>query len=254
MSGSGTGTPATSASGLTVSDVVEAAMRKLAITASGETPTDAELADGLTALQSMLRSWAAEKIIVFASTKESFTLTSGTYLYTWGDGGTINTVRPHQVLGAYILDSGGVTHLVDIISEDKYRRITVKATIGRPYVLFFHPTYPTVNLYLYPVPNTAEVMYLDSIKPFTETSSFDGLTSVLALPVNYEEPIIYNLAIRLAPEFGKKLTAEVVGIAANSHNRLVTLNAANQVAPVSVSIPAGSSHGARYSINSDSYH
>lgn len=227
-------------------------MRKLGALASGETPTSEEYADGLEALQVMLRSWAAEKIIVHASTKESFTLTSGTYLYTWGTGGTFSSVRPNQLTGAYILDSGGTSYPVELISEGRYRQITVKATSGRSYVLFFQPTFPLANVYLFPVPDAAESLYIDSVKPFTETSSFAAVTDTLVLPVNYEESVIYNLAVRLGPEFGKAVPVEVAAIAVSSFNRLITLNSSNQVEPVDITVPAGRT-GGYYNIESDSY-
>jgi hypothetical protein len=237
-----------------VEDWLKASLRKINVYASGETPTPENLADALSAGQTMLRSWAAERINVFASTKETVTLTPGTFLYTWGTGGSINSDRPHQVLGASITDSGGVTHGVDLISEGRYRSITVKATISRPYALFFHPAFPLANVYLYPVPDTAETLSLDSLKPFTETSSFTDLTDVLSFPAQYEEALIYNLAIRLAPEFGKVISAEIAAIASSSYNRIVTLNSANQVEPAVIVLPASTPYGARYSINSDSYH
>jgi hypothetical protein len=238
---------------MTVQQLITAALRKISVVASGEDPTANELADGLSALQSMLRSWAAEKINIFASVKESFTLTVGTYLYTWGTAGSINTARPNSVLGVYILDSAGVSHNVDIISENKYRLISIKATTGRPYALFAHMTYPLVNIYLYPVPDTAEVMYLDSMKPFTEASSFSAQTDTISFPPEYEEVLIYNLAIRSAPEFGKTIPVEVAAVASRSYERLTRLNLANTIEPVIISLPVGRSQGSHYSINSDTY-
>ena len=77
-----------------VSEVLNSAARKLGLIASNETLTTYEYANALTILQSMLQSWAAERINVTASTKETFTLTSGTGSYTWGSGGDITTASP----------------------------------------------------------------------------------------------------------------------------------------------------------------
>ena len=236
-----------------VSDLIKASARKLGMIASGEDLTTDEYADGLSALQSMLRSFPVEQMNMFASTKESFTLTAGQYVYTWGTGGDINSTRPAFLLGAYVLDSSGVSHPVDLISEGKYRSIAVKSTVTRPYAIFFHPLFPLANLYTYPVPDTAESMYIDSVKPFTETSSFSAISDTFNFPGNYEELVIYNLAIRLASEFGKAIPIEVAAIAANSYNKLIMLNSANQVEAVNLIVPASSSYGARYSINSDTY-
>lgn len=237
-----------------VQEAIMSAMRKLTVYASGETPTPSELADGLSALQSMLRTWAARRILVSSSTKESFTLIPGQYLYTWGVSGDIITGRPSQLLGASIVDSEGVTHIVDIISEGKYRGISVKGTVGRPYALFFQPSFPLASIYIYPVPSDAESILFDSLKPFTETSSFTDLADVLSFPPHYEEAIIYNLAIRLADEFGKKVSISVAAIASATIESIIAGNSVNQAEEVAIIMPAGSASGARYSINSDSYH
>jgi hypothetical protein len=237
-----------------VQDIVKASMRKLSLYASGETPSVNELNDGLSALQSMLRAWESRRLLVFASTKENVTLVPGQYLYAWGTDGDINTTRPSQLLGCYITDSEGVTHTIDIISEDKYRSISVKGTVSRPYALYFQPTYPLANVYLYPVPSDVETMVIDSLKPFTETSSFSGLTDTLAFPPNYEEAITYNLAVRLADEYGKAVTASIAAIATATLDSIIAVNSSNQVTEAMIITPASSPQGTRYSINSDTYH
>jgi hypothetical protein len=237
-----------------VSDLITTSMRKLGLVAANNPVSPYELQNGLSALQSMLRSWAGEMMNVFATTKENFNFTANKYIYTWGTGGDFNSERPNAVLGAYVLEAGSISHPVDIISEGTYRGITVKNISSRPYALFFHPKYPLADVYLYPVPDASEVLYIDSLKPFTETSSFDDLQSTLSFPKNYEELIIYNLAVRLAPEFGKSVSVEVAAIAQASYDRMIILNAANQVEPILIHIPACAPYGARYSINSDTYH
>jgi hypothetical protein len=240
-----------------VSALLSSSLRKIGALSSGETIETARQAEALSALQSMLRSWGALSVNVFASIKENITLIPTKSLYTWGTGGDINTARPNQVLGAYVLEGSGatgVTHPVDIISEGKYRTISVKGTTSRPFALFFHPSFPLAEVYLYPVPDLAEGLYLDSFKPFVETGSFGLTTDTLVFPAYYEEPLIYNLAIRLAPEYGKTASAEVVAIAKSSYTDMTILNSANQVEELYILTPASSPYGARYSINSDSYH
>jgi hypothetical protein len=241
---------------MTVQDIIKASLRKLAVIASGESPEPEELTDSMSALQTMLRAWAGKSITVFASTHDNFVLQAGVSLYVWGvgSGGVFNSIRPNQLLGASILDSSGVTYPVDLISEARYRSIAVKLTTSRPYSLYFQPLFPSAFVYLYPVPDTAYHLLIDSFKPFTETSSFDTLESELMFPVNYEEAIIYNLAVRLAPDFEKPLSPEIAAIAESSYNGIVSLNAANRVESADIVVPAGNTPSGRYSINSDSYH
>jgi len=234
-----------------VSDLIKASMEQIGVLSTGETPTTEVYTIMLQAFQVMLRSWAQKRILVFASIKESFTLVATQSLYTWGTGGNITTTRPHQVLGAFVRDSTNTDHSVDIISEGEYRNISSKATTGRPEYLFYHPLYPQGAVYVYPTPQDIEAMHLESLKPFTETSSFTAVTDTLAFPPNYEEPLIYNLAIRIAPKYGVRVSAETAKVASESFDALVVLNASNQVEPISISLPISGRGG--YDIYSDSY-
>jgi len=233
-----------------VSTLINASLRKIGGLSSGETPETARQTEALEALQSMLRSWSSLKIRVFASVKESFILVPGTASYSWGIGGIISTARPNTLIGGFVRDSGDTDHPIIILSEGVYRILSLKVLVGRPTAVFYHPLYPEGYLYVYPVPEEAEVMWIDSLKPFTEASSFATVNDTLAFPPNYEEAIIYNLAIRLAPEYGKNVSAEVIVIADKSLRDLITLNAANQVEPVFIVVP-GDSVWNRYSIQTD---
>lgn len=229
-----------------VSELIQASLRKIGALSTGEIPSS--YTDTLQALQVMLRSWAQKQLLVYSSVRESFTLVSGQSLYTWGTGGNIATVRPHQVLASFIRDLNGLDSPVGIISEGTYNNLSLKANSGRPFYLFYRPGYSLGNLYLYPTPQITETLWLVSLKPFTETSSFAAATDTLSFPPNYEEALIYNLAIRLAPEFGIKVSSEVAAISSDSYLALVGLNASNQVEPVRISLPVGR-HGRGYNIN-----
>lgn len=238
---------------MTAQEIIQAAMRKLGVYASGETPTTNELADGLSALQSMLRAWSGRRLVVFSSVKDTLTLVAGTASYTWGSGGTLATSRPHNVLGAYITDSDNVSFKIDIITEGQYRIISNKTLSGRPDKMFMHMLYPLAYIYLYAVPDIAYTLNIDSMKPFTETSSFSALSDTLQFPSNYEEPMIYNLAIRLGSEFGKAVSAEVVALASTGFKELMSINSNQLYEPVDIagSIPVSGRSG--YNINTDGY-
>lgn len=220
-----------------VSEIIYSALRKIGAVASGETATTSELSDSLEAFQVMLRSWAADSLVVFSSVHETHTLVSGTGSYTMGSSGDIDTIRPNTVTGMSIVDSLDITHEVFIISEAEYRKIGLKTSSERPSFVYVQYEYPLVTLNLYPVPNKAETLNIESLKPFTETSSFAATSDTLQMPVYYDEPAIFNLAVRLAPEFGKTISAEVGGIASASYKRLTTRNIGNHIEPVHISLP-----------------
>ena len=231
-----------------VSEVLNSAARKIGIIASGETLTSNEYADSLSILQNMLRSWSAEQININVSVSETFELTAGTALYTWGiTTGDISTARPHKLILASILN-GETTSSLNIISESEYENITTKTVSGTPTSVFVQYTYPLVNIYLYPVPVSAVTLNLSSIKPFDETASFTAITDTLALPVYYLEPIICNLAVRMASDYGISSSPELIMVAKDSYNKLITLNASNFITPVKLNLPTGIMSSA-YSIN-----
>ena len=236
-----------------VSNLIQSALRKVGVLEIGATTSPEKLADALTALQSMLKSWGAISTNVYATISESMTLVPSTSLYTWGTGGDITTSRPSQVIGAYILDSSGTTHSVDIIKAEAYRNISVKSTTSRPHSLYYHSAYPLGEVNLYPVPSSAEDLYLESYKPFTETGSFGLVTDTLVFPGYYEEAIIYNLAVRLASEYGRIVTPEIAVVAKDSKYIITQLHTTTMVEPVYIHVPASGGYGSRYSINTNDY-
>jgi hypothetical protein len=234
---------------MTVEDTIKASLRKLGIYAAGEVPTPAELADGLSSLQNMLRMWSSKKINLNATVSETKVLTAGQALYTWGiSAGNIATVRPYEIVNAFVRDSSNTDSNIVSVTKGQYNDQATKYIQGKPGFLYYNPLFPLGYLYLYPVPDVAYTLYIDTIKPLTETGSFDVLASTIQLPPDYEEAIIYNLAIRVAPEYGKSVPAEVAVIAETSYNTMINLNANNQVETVSANLPYNNVN-CRYDIN-----
>ncbi|QGH73447.1 MAG: tail adaptor [Podoviridae sp. cty5g4] len=232
-----------------VSDLIRASLRKIGAISLGETVSVDKNTEALQALQAMLRAWSQKRILVYATTKESFTLIPNQNSYTWGLGADINTTRPHKVLAAFIRDANGLDCSVSIISDGTYMDIASKSATSRPHYLNYNPTYPYSTIYLYPSPAIAEVLWLTSLKPFTETSSFADIGDTISFPPNYEEAIIYNLAMRLCSESQISPPAEVREIAGTSYGELIILNASLAVEPATVLLPAGGKHSRVYNIN-----
>lgn len=218
---------------MTAQELIKAALRAIGAIASGETPSSEELQDSLEALNLMLDSWSAERLIVYENTTEGFSLVSGQASYTIGSGGDFDTTRPTRILGAYIRDSSDIDHPVDVFSAKEYREISSKTTQSRPTELYYKPSYPKGTIYLYPVPETVETLYLESLKPLTE---FSSLTTDVNLPGPYKRALKWNLAVELAPEFEATVSDVVAVRAQESKGVIKRLNAANQVEPVVLEI------------------
>lgn len=218
----------------TVRDLIKGAMRPIGIFAAGELPSPAELMDALESLNMMLAGYSAQHILIYAITKESFDLVPGQPAYTIGTGGNFDTVRPKRIEGAFIRDLGGFDYPVHVRGMEEYRLIGLKSTPGRPGRLFYNPTSPLGTIYTYPVATVAEALHIECYKPLTGILTLDD---ELTLPLEYEEFVKYNLCVRIAPEYGKGVSAEVAALAEDARYTIVSLNAENNQEPVETDFP-----------------
>lgn len=191
----------------TANTLIKAALRSIGAIATGETPTADELADGLEALKFMLRHWSDNNVRLWFISQDTVTLNSSEY-YTIGSGGTVNTVRPETIKGGFIRDSSGVDSPLHIADEARYRGLILKSLSGTAEFVWYNPEYPLGKLYFWP--RGSGTAYIDSLKGLTEPSL---ITSTIAFPPGYDEGIKYNLALRLALEYGKEPSMLVIALA-----------------------------------------
>lgn len=223
----------------TAGDIIKRAMRLVGVLAAGETPEASEQADALSALNSMLDAWRTESLSAYALRTEVLTVT-GAASYTIGPGGDLNTVRPVKIDGAF-QRIGGIDYPLQIAPKASYDRIADKGTSADVSDwLYYEPAYPLGVVYLYPVP-TAGAVHLTTWAPFAAFAASDPL----ALPPGYEEAITYQLAARLAAEYGRGVPPEVSAMAKAAKD---DIKRANFRVPV---MDAGMLTGRRYDIKAD---
>ena len=226
----------------TAQTLIKGALRAINAIATGETPTAAELADGLEALQFMLRSWSAENIMVYAISQDTLTLTGATS-YTIGSGGDCNTTWPSEIKGAVV----DTDYDLEIIGEARYRSLSRNSLSTPPAYLYYNPAYPLGVLYPWPVGGSS--MVIDSLKALTDPTS---LTSSVAFPTSYDAAIKWNLAVELAPEFGKEPSQTVLRRAHKSKKAIESKNAAMQLNEANLDLKYISRVGSgNYSIEGD---
>ena len=176
-----------------VSDIVYAGLRKIGIR---DTSNTTRMSEALTCFNNMLSSWDKDLIV---PTTESFTLTVGDADYTIGSGGDFDTVRPIKLLSAFIRDADNYDYPVDTyLSRDDYNKFAQKNIDGRPSCLLYVLEYPLGRIIFDSEPESAETFYLTSHKPF---SPYTALSDTILQPVEYENAMIYNFAIEIAPEY-----------------------------------------------------
>lgn len=153
--------------------------------------------------------------------------TAAAEVITYTIPGNFNIARPLRITNAFtrITSTGtnGLDYPIEIVGRDKYTAIGLKGINGPwPILCYYDPTFPLGNLYFYPNPSSAGVLHL-----WTDTilSDFAQLTTPINLPQGYARAIKKNLALELAPEYGKTAGALLVKQAAESKAMIKALNA-----------------------------
>lgn len=221
--------------------IVNRALRLIGQIGSGASPTTDESTDALTACNGMLDAWRTEGLMCYALREESLTLASGQVSRTIGPSGNLDTVRPLDIEAAWIVDSSNVSHGVRMLTDAQYAAIPDKTTSGDwPTKANYKASMPTGTIVLWPVPNSTRTMKLLTKVPFSALA----LVDTLAVPPGYEEAIVYNLAVRIAPEYERGVSQEVATIARMTKGSLKRANikpsrARSEVASLVGGRPAG---------------
>lgn len=206
---------------MTGRDLVSASLRLIGVLAPGETLPAAEAADALATVNRMIDSWSNESLLIHAKVREVFSLVGGTQSYTIGTGGTFNTDRPLRVDAASI-KVGSTEYPLNQLGIAEWAAISDKtSTSDIPTDMYLSGSYPLETISLYPTPSAANSIVLYSWKPLDQISTLD---TDVSLPPGYEEALIYNAAIRLSPEYGRTVTAEVAMLAAEAKASIKRMN------------------------------
>lgn len=166
----------------------------------GMTMHATEVNDDLVALNLLLASW---DIQLYAHTQETKAMVVGDADYTWGTGGNINTARPIDLLDLTFIRIGTIDYPVSKITEVEYKQIPDKSSSGRPEKIWFDPQFPLAVIYLSPVPDSTDTLYLTSLKGISEITD---VTATVSIPQETAAAIKWNLAIELAPNYGVQVT------------------------------------------------
>lgn len=212
----------------TAQTIIDRSIRLIGALESGESATAQETADCLVALNALIDSWRNDALIVHAITSVSKTLTPADGSYTIGTGGDINTTWPVKIDGATVTDSAS-DYPLDVVPENRWRLIQDKSQTGFPRVLYYDPQYPLGVVNLWPVPSSA---YTLKLSVWTPIGTLASAATAIALPPGYERALTTALAIEIAPEFQKQVSAELAKAAQNS----LALIKRNNVRPILMDI------------------
>lgn len=189
---------------------VTASLKKIGVLAAGEAPESSEAVDALAEGNRMLSSWSNEGLLIFAINQETpVTLVAGDATYTLGAAGDIVN-RPQEIVGAFIRD-GSTDYPLDLLTHDEFIAIRDKSVQSDyPNSLYDDGGYPQRTVTLYPVPSAAKSLVLFTHRALT---AITDLSTSVSMPPGYDDALVYNLAVRLAPEYGKAVSDVVAATA-----------------------------------------
>lgn len=179
--------------------VINRAFRLLGVVAQGQTPDSTDTADALTALNSMLDGWRNDKLMVDSFVNITVPLVTSQASYTIGaSGADVTATSPVRIESAYVRKST-VDYDVKQIDDRTYQGIAQKTSASDiPEFFYFNHTVPNSTVYLYPVPNEVNNLYLRGWTPF---AAFAAASDTFSMRPGMEEACAFNLAVLLHPEY-----------------------------------------------------
>jgi hypothetical protein len=204
----------------TARTLILSALRKIRAVSPEETPPAYQIENGLEALNDLLSSWAAERLLVYSIAQRTGALVNGTNSYTIGSGATFNLTRPQRIERAFIRISN-IDYPLEIVTRDSYMGIPDKTAAGQPDRLYYDASYSQGKVYVYPTPEQSYTLYMDNWEPLTE---FATSTTSYTFPLEYKLAIKTNLPLVLAPEYGKTVDPDLRELARTSKGAIKRLN------------------------------
>ena len=197
--------------------VITDALKLLGVVAGHELPTSAEQADALARCNELIDSWGLHTQTLLVQRRDVVALVADQAVYTVGDGGDLDVAEPPVTLDAvsYVIDGTPDTEVfLDVASEVAGIATTQKDLTGAvPQRVSYTRTHGLSELTVWPVPTVA----LDLLLYWHEAlAQFPDLVTPVVLAAGYARALRTNLAIELAPEFGRVVDPTVERMARES--------------------------------------
>lgn len=209
----------------TPATIIKRSLRLIGVLAAGESPSGEEQNDALQALNEFLGSLSNEKLMLYDDNEEELQLVAGTQSYTIGSGGDFDTVRPMKITRArlkIVTQTPNYELPMSVATENEWASITQKTTSSKIVThLYYDATYPLGTIEVYPNPSAAEKVIINSQKLI---KSFSSASTTLNMPEGWEQMLAFNLAVILAPEYGRPVDPAVMNEAMRSKRALRMTN------------------------------
>lgn len=209
----------------TVNDLIIRAMQIIGALSTGQTPSSDDANVCFLNLNEMLDGWNTERLNLYVPLPFSGNLLNAQQSYEIGpaaaDFVTTNPVALIQT-AATIFPATSVRNPVAILNSEEWARLTEKSLTGYlPDKMWCDYANPIANILVHPIPNhtIALELYL-----WTILAQFTALTDAVTFRPGYYEALAYNLAVKIAPQFGLAQDGTNVQLAGTYKQRMQDLN------------------------------
>ena len=221
---------------ITPGALIRLALRDAGVNGTGQAPSAEDSNDAFVHLQMMLAQWQRKRWLIYHLVDVPL-VSTGAASYTIGLGGAFNVPRPDRIEAGFVRFLGGTTTpdlpLTVVEAREDYNRIALKSVGSVPSCLWYDASYPLGTVYFYPVaPAGVYELHLTVKETLT---AFSNLSTPINLPEEYQEALLYNLAIRLRIAYQMQPDPMVMGLAKAA---LATIRASNTQIPL-LEMPAG---------------
>lgn len=210
------------------------ALRKAGITLGPQrTPSSAQYQDAIEEANRLLGSLSCDRLFIYSKFDAIFPLTDS-WTYTIGASADpsiaadFDAPRPQGIEAANIVTGDGFRYPLEIVTDLQWANMQpVGGTF--PGVLYNDRAYPLSRLYLGgqpPAGSFLELFFWQLVPQFVTPDD------QVLLPPGYEDALVLNLAVRLAPHFQRTIDPMLRADARESLMRLESINAPRPIAEV----------------------
>jgi hypothetical protein len=213
---------------LTRDDIIQEALEQLGIVGEGETPAAATITSCSRTLNMMVKAWEAQGIHLWAQTTQTVTLVASQATYS---------LSPYALMlkQAWLRNTDNVDRPIKIDSLSNYNLIPNKTSTGKINRIAYDAGLTTGTVYVWPTPDDAtDVLH---IKYLRKIEDFDSSSDNADFPQEWLLALALNLAVLLAPKYGKTLSKIAPDLAQNASIALTEMqlwdveNAKVRIAP-----------------------
>ncbi len=119
---------------------------------------------------------------------------------------TTKAQRPLRIIEARWRDADGIDTPLSIGNREDYTSVADKTTVSTPNLVWYDPQLTTGVLYVWPKPETVDgLIILSAVYPIQD---MDSSSDDFEVPVQWLEALIYNLAVRLSPQWPEQVSIQ----------------------------------------------